>query len=390
MRARPATSLAAVAALVAAAGAVAVALLFGAETPHADACAIVPPDLEMRVAMEREEAVIVWDEAAQVQHFIRRAAFSTEAKDFGFLVPTPTRPTIHEADTAIFDALVTATARVPRTRLRMAPENALIAFRVLHSLIEVRSGAPASAAVRVLETARVAGMEAAILEADRADALADWLKANGYPSRHTLEVWLKPYVDAKYVITAFRLAAPDVASGTAGSSDATGTGRAGLHARSVRMSFSTDEPFFPYREPHDAAQTGPRLLRVYYVGAGPARARLAPHAPGRRASFSRDPWPGRIRYSRPFDAALVCPQIAALITTTSTAEPSWLTEFVDSTFYRPSADLYFDRDERAGEVVPTDDTVIDVPPFLVPTELIVVVALVLWRKRRRARATRSL
>src|SRR5688572_9595422 len=54
---------------------------------------------------ESEHAVIVWDSKNKVEHFIREAEFESEAKDFGFMVPTPTVPLLAAADPQIFPTL---------------------------------------------------------------------------------------------------------------------------------------------------------------------------------------------------------------------------------------------------------------------------------------------
>src|SRR6266436_5532883 len=54
------------------------------------------------VHIAEESAVIVWDAPSKTQHFIRRATFDTKAKDFGFLVPTPTQPALADVDDAVF------------------------------------------------------------------------------------------------------------------------------------------------------------------------------------------------------------------------------------------------------------------------------------------------
>ena len=73
------------------------------------ACASAPPEHES-VSIANEEAVIIWDQATQTQHFIRRADFESTADDFGFLVPTPTQPTLTEASNDIFPLLAKITA----------------------------------------------------------------------------------------------------------------------------------------------------------------------------------------------------------------------------------------------------------------------------------------
>src|SRR5207237_170781 len=56
-------------------------------------------------AIAEEEALIIWDPATKTEHFIRRAAFRSTARQFGFLVPTPTKPELSEVDDSIFDTL---------------------------------------------------------------------------------------------------------------------------------------------------------------------------------------------------------------------------------------------------------------------------------------------
>lgn len=68
------------------------------------ACAPAPHAGE-QIDVVEESAVIVWDPATKTQHFIRRATFRGNARDFGFLVPTPTEPTLAAVDDGIFDTL---------------------------------------------------------------------------------------------------------------------------------------------------------------------------------------------------------------------------------------------------------------------------------------------
>src|SRR5688572_6739034 len=74
----------------------------------AAACAPAPPE-GASVVIAQEEAVIVWDDAKKLEHFVRRAVFDTKARDFGFLVPTPTQPELAEASDAVFATLLQRT-----------------------------------------------------------------------------------------------------------------------------------------------------------------------------------------------------------------------------------------------------------------------------------------
>src|SRR5690606_38050899 len=112
------------------------------------------------VRIKGEEALIVWDPARRQQHFVRVAGFGQTAEDVGFLVPTPSRPELGEASDEVFSRLFDI-YRVPRRQPRAV-------YR--------RGGAARSrGSVEVLERRSVAGLDAAVLQADDATALNQWL-----------------------------------------------------------------------------------------------------------------------------------------------------------------------------------------------------------------------
>jgi hypothetical protein len=49
--------------------------------------------------------IIVWDPVSKTEHFVRNAQFTTDAKDFGFIAPTPTKPTLSKASRGAFETL---------------------------------------------------------------------------------------------------------------------------------------------------------------------------------------------------------------------------------------------------------------------------------------------
>jgi hypothetical protein len=209
---------------------------------NAGGCMIVSR-VGQKVEMAEEEAIIVWDASTKTQHFIRRAAFKTTAKDFGFLVPTPTRPTLAESDDKAFVRLAKLFTPPPP---RFPPGSKF-------------PGGIGGGGVVVVEKKRVAGLDAVVLQARDPAALNGWLKDHGYPSRPEQVEWLRPYVEKQWLLTAFKFAAGEDPKEVA--------------TRSVRMSFKTERPFFPYREPTTAPEKGTsRLLRVYLVGTGRATA----------------------------------------------------------------------------------------------------------------------
>lgn len=231
--------------------------------PSAQGCrAVAGKGIAIRIA--NEEAVIVWDAAHHREDFIRRATFLTQAKNFGFLVPTPTVPTLAEADPAVFPFLEHLTRP-----MRRAPLNAGLERAKTASILE---------GVQVLHTQQVAGYQAVVLAADNTKALIGWLKSHGYVSGPQDAAWLAPYVQEHWKITAFRIAKPN-------------PGETGVTSALVRMSFTTSQPFFPYREPADnAVSVGPsvpRLLRVFLLADHLMRGRF-------KTPRSEGQWPGMV------------------------------------------------------------------------------------------------
>src|SRR5437868_2264617 len=52
-----------------------------------------------------QSIVIIWDAATQTEHFIRRASFKGEGEDFGFLIPSPSKPELAESGNDAFPFL---------------------------------------------------------------------------------------------------------------------------------------------------------------------------------------------------------------------------------------------------------------------------------------------
>ena len=276
------------------------------------------------INIAEESAIIIWDTATRTQHFIRRASFETKAKDFGFLVPTPTVPKLEESDDAAFSFVAWLT-RPPVSE----------DVRVMAKKADKAKAAPAP--VTVIATAKVAGYDAAVLEATDANALDLWLKEHGYHSSPELRDWFKPYIEQKWKITAFKIARDNADAGK-------------VNASAVRMSFQTEQPFFPYREPAAAPSRTDksRTLRIFLL----ADARYK----GRIGLGSGDTWPGRPVWSNKIADGNRVRLLRELKMPDTFAGASHLTEFVDNSSPRPGKDeLYLSR--------AADQSVLEKPPF---------------------------
>jgi hypothetical protein len=202
------------------------------------------------------------------------------------------------------------------------------AFGILHDVVERlsnRDGA-ASAGVAgaelmksddpVLKQEHVGGYLATCLSLANPTAAEDWLVKNKFPVSSETKAWLKPYVEKQWVITAFRL-------------DANGES---ADLKAVDMAFTTDKPFYPYREPAQEPTDAARELRVMFLSDGPMK-----------ATMGADTWVGKEEANGRLNSDEIAALQPLLPGTNLNATP-WLTSFVDSSSPRDGKDeVYFQK-----------------------------------------------
>jgi Uncharacterized protein conserved in bacteria (DUF2330) len=305
----------------------------------APACAVPPLKSGKPVAIADETAIILWDAESSTEHFIRRASFMTEADDFGFLVPTPAQPQLAEASDDAFKHLQKLTEpaikKVPR------PSGG-----VSCGCGGSKTAKSEKSKVQVLEEVKgIAGYDAVVVRGDAADTLAAWLDRNGYSSSPALEAWLKPYVEKKWVVTAFKLTRDEDAKRRQKSASS-----------AVRMSFQTETPFFPYSEPDNSAaekqlNLSSRLLRVYFIADARFKGKLT----------KETAWPGKVVWTNKVTAGDRARTLELVkLKDGDRAGPVewWLTEFEDRSAPRPGiADVTFSRDVDQSTI--TRDPIIE-------------------------------
>ena len=326
-----------------------------------------------RIADQR--ILIAWDPQSKIEHFVREAAFrgpANDDSDFGFSVPSPTQPQIEESDASVFSAL----DQKIQPRIEVKDRWSVDPFPLVLSpfvLMETKVGSGLATdsaiapALAVLENKKVAGYEVAVLKANDPHELIQWLKDNQYQARKDLEEWVVPYIEKGWVITAFKYDS---------SSKRTQVG-------TVRISFATENPVFPYRVPKDqfTEEGKGNLLQVFVVGPGRASGSLG-------QSPSNEAWTrGNLKFSMPVAPAELEALIGEAVPSDQikTDEPLWLTAWDDRTWPSSDKDLWFSFDLKA-EAYQQVRTVTQDRSIYLPIDVLGLATLGtgLWVRRRRA------
>jgi hypothetical protein len=314
---------------------VAVALLFVVTRPSPTPACCPVGKSGKPVANADQTVIIIWDAAAKTQHFIRKASFKSEGDDFGFLVPSPTRPELSESGNEAFPYLQKITE--PEVQKKKASSGIGCGLACGDDKSKGSRNDKDKAqgnSVRVLEEKLVAGFNAVVLEADSTDDLVTWLTKREYTFSPEVRAWVKPYVEAGWKITALKVAQDHKAGKD-------------VSAASLRMTFKTDRPLFPYREPDiksaaELLNLKNRLLRIYFL----ADARY-------QGNLTEDTqWTGRVAWANKLSAGERARALEMLNLPETTGPGEWfLTEFEDKWAYQAApADVTFARAEDQGTV----------------------------------------
>jgi hypothetical protein len=231
--------------------------------PDAAACGMFsgPVDPTLGIpAVQTEQVVIVHDAKTGREHFVREVRFANVKGKLGFVVPLPSVPEIAK-ENAPFEALGKAFPFQPPLPKRVAlrgPPGSKGARGVAGGSLGEGDGGSAPPPVELLAAQKVGSFTAFTLAARDPDALATWLKENGLEAPPEHQRWMAHYVRLGFTFVAFRFDGP---------TDTT------LIAETVRLSFDTPVPFYPYLEPeaprrHPNAPTT-RLLRTWVITNAP-------------------------------------------------------------------------------------------------------------------------
>lgn len=216
-----------------------------------------------------EQTFITFDAELRRENFVREVTFRQSRQRFGFVVPTPSRPEVG------------AVKQSPFAELRK-----LFPFRSPQRQESSGYGRGAGglrgrgSGVQVLEVTKVGSFTAFVLAADDPQALSRWLAQNGLVSTPEADAWLAHYVRMGFFYVAMRYEPPD------------GAGPRATQAETMRISFDTPLPYYPYFEPALPQGQDPprdRLLEIWLT----STQRFVPVA----ARTERN----RVRWVQPFE-----------------------------------------------------------------------------------------
>jgi len=252
--------------------------------------------------------IVIWDEAHQMEHFIRNANFKSGANDFGFIAPTPGKPELSEASTKAFYTLAS-----------LAPQPTGFGGGGFGG------GAMRSRSdeVKVIQEADVSGYHATTLWSQSSQAINDWMNEHGYVSTPEVEKWARRYCERGWYLTAFKVVDRKKLAASTGT---------------VRMSFHTQKAFNPFYVPKtNIPIRGGGTLRVYFVSVGNYYSHI-----GEDETWQSPQWTAAIPEAT---SALLAKQVK--LPAEAIPDDAQVSTFVDNNFPRPASDdIYFSKVRR--------------------------------------------
>lgn len=151
------------------------------------------------VTQPAQKAFITFDPQEDLETFTVQPKFEGNAKDFGMVIPTPSRPKLTEMPRDFFKELAVFTI------LKPMPLDKYKQFRVLKGMPATRGDMKKEkSSVVVLEAGVVGSLEYKIIVAGKGSDLYDWLKDNKYSyagDQKTLDF----YIGKKWFFTVMRI-----------------------------------------------------------------------------------------------------------------------------------------------------------------------------------------
>ncbi|HEX6275249.1 MAG TPA: DUF2330 domain-containing protein, partial [Polyangiaceae bacterium] len=205
-----------------------------------------------RPSLAHEQALIIYDQKANRQHFIREVAFRRATEPFGFVVPTPSRPE------------VAAVTKSPFRDLRQVfGFGGVEATGGFGSFRPGTRGGGGIDGVTLLDVKNVGSFTAFVLAATDEIGLSNWLARQKLVKSPEAGAWLAHYVRLGFFFVAMRYEPKPEAAGTRlVEPDA-------AKSETMRISFDSALPYYPYFEPERPGVPDElRLLELWVASDG--------------------------------------------------------------------------------------------------------------------------
>jgi hypothetical protein len=187
------------------------------------------------VLQPAQKAFLTWDPVEKVESFTVQPKFEGNARDFGMVIPTPSRPKLDEMPREFFKELAVFTILEPMD---------LSKYKNFRAFGGAPGAAPAKARdgnqrrVKVLEAGVVGSLDYKVIQADRADDLYAWLKENRY-SYAGDEATLDFYIKKGWTFTVMKIDPMQMKKRTDGSYEGEVT--------PTRFTFASDKLVYPLK-----------------------------------------------------------------------------------------------------------------------------------------------
>lgn len=189
----------------------------------ADGGFFVPPNSYMYETDQR--AVIFYED--NLETLILSTTFRGDAKQFGWVVPTPTKPEVNRSSDELFTALEEL------TRVEYS-------YPVPMSIDENYSTGQKDASVYVVETKKIDYYDISVLLANDSQALTKWLKDNGFQFPAGVDYIFDSYISNQWYFTAVKI-------DTSAISPSVNNQLREGHMVPLQLKFATDKIVFPLK-----------------------------------------------------------------------------------------------------------------------------------------------
>jgi hypothetical protein len=182
----------------------------GLRRPTADSACCYFSAKDADILQPAQKVFITWEPKEQVESFTVQPKFEGNAKDFGMVIPTPSKPRLDEMPRDFFKELAVFTIlkkrEYPQSKLLplppAAPGGGFGGGRGSNDKADGHG--PRTTTVKVLEAGIVGSLDYKIISAERADDLYTWLKDNKY-SYAGDEATLDFYVKKGWLFTVMKI-----------------------------------------------------------------------------------------------------------------------------------------------------------------------------------------